>query len=83
MDQTGDLLTYGLDRESVNKRFADYTDNYNSSDPKIKLKIDHTYRVADLCERIAMTAPGADKDLAWLSGMLHDIGRFEQVRRYL
>lgn len=72
----------GLDRESVKKRFADYTDNYNSSDPKIKLKIDHTYRVADLCERIAMTAPGADKDLAWLSGMLHDIGRFEQVRRY-
>ena len=24
----------------------------------------------------------ADPDLAWLTGMLHDIGRFEQVRRY-
>ena len=24
----------------------------------------------------------ADVDLAWLLGMLHDVGRFEQLRRY-
>ncbi|MCR4990186.1 MAG: HD domain-containing protein [Lachnospiraceae bacterium] len=71
-----------LDREKVKSSFASYTDDYNSKDPKIKLKIDHTYRVAALCERIAMTVPGVDTDLSWLSGMLHDIGRFEQVKRY-
>ncbi|MBO7422108.1 MAG: HD domain-containing protein [Oscillospiraceae bacterium] len=71
-----------LDRETVKNAFNAYTENYNASDPKIKLKIAHTYRVANLCERIADTVPSADKDLAWLSGMLHDVGRFEQVKRY-
>ncbi|MCR4787294.1 MAG: HD domain-containing protein, partial [Lachnospiraceae bacterium] len=71
-----------MDREKTEKTFAGYTEGYDSSDPKIKLKIDHTYRVAALCERIANTVPGVDAELAWLSGMLHDIGRFEQVRRY-
>lgn len=71
-----------LDREYVKRAFASYTEHYDPDDPKIKLKIDHTYRVADLCERIAATVSGADTDLSWLAGMLHDIGRFEQVRRY-
>ncbi len=71
-----------LDREFVKQAFASYTNHYDPDDPKIKLKINHTYRVAGLCERIAETVPGTDTDLAWLAGMLHDIGRFEQVRRY-
>lgn len=71
-----------IDREGVKQAFATYTANYNVDDPKIKLKIDHTYRVADLCERIASTVNGADAELAWLSGMLHDVGRFEQVKRF-
>lgn len=73
-----------VDRVHVKKAFEQYTSAYNSSDPKIKLKIDHTYRVADLCEQIARAAGmcAYDIELAWLSGMLHDIGRFEQVKRY-
>ena len=140
-----------LNRKAVESFFETYTSTYDSSDPKIKLKIDHTYRVAALCEAIAESANAlavspassssrtaknlagspnsdlawvktpslardrADKswgngpaasittrgaratnlashgldserrvnpDLAWLSGMLHDIGRFEQIRRY-
>lgn len=70
-----------IDRKTVTAAFADYVSAYNADDPKIRLKIDHTYRVAELCERIAAAA-GADADLAWLCGMLHDIGRFEQIRRY-
>lgn len=73
---------YQIDREKVKQTFAAYTDRYDPSDPKIRLKTDHTYRVADLCDRIARTVPGTDPELAWLSGMLHDIGRFEQIRRY-
>ncbi len=71
-----------FDREKIERVFAAYTEDYNPKDPKIRLKIDHTYRVADLCERIGQTVPGVDPELCWVSGMLHDIGRFEQVRRY-
>ena len=71
-----------IDREAVKQAFALYTAKYNADDPKIRLKIDHTYRVAELCDRIAHTVPGVNADPAWLSGMLHDVGRFEQIRRY-
>lgn len=73
-----------INREHIKKVFQEYTDRYDSTNPKIKLKIDHTYRVADLCEQIAQSLElsAAEVDLAWLSGMLHDVGRFEQLRRY-
>lgn len=73
-----------IDRLHARRAFDAYTAAYNGADPKIRLKIDHTYRVADLCDRIArsMTERTDDVDLAWLCGLLHDIGRFEQVRRF-
>lgn len=73
-----------LDRRRARQAFADYAAHYNAEDPKIKLKIDHTYRVASLCERIAqsLSLPQPEKDLAWLCGLLHDVGRFEQLRQY-
>ncbi len=73
-----------IDREAAKKIFGEYTDRYNSADPKIKLKVDHTYRVADLCERIGKSIglAGIELDIAWMCGLLHDIGRFEQIRRY-
>ena len=70
-----------IERRIIREVFEQYVSEYNTNDPKIKLKIDHTYRVADLAETIAKEAR-VDADLAWLCGMLHDIGRFEQVRRY-
>ena len=72
-----------IDRKRVREQFADYTRNYDPSDTKIALKIAHTYRVADFCEKIAESIGLSDEevDFAWLSGMLHDIGRFEQVKR--
>ena len=73
-----------MNRTQIKQVFAEYTSKYNASDHKIKLKIDHTYRVAALAERIAKTVTDVsiDADLAWTMGMLHDIGRFEQVKRY-
>ena len=73
-----------INREHIKKTFQEYTDRYDSTNPKIKLKIDHTYRVANLCEQIAQSLElsAAEGDLAWLSGMLHDVGRFVQLRRY-
>ncbi len=73
-----------IDRKKVEDTFKKYTDNYDTSDEKIKLKVDHTYRVAALSERIAesLGLNKEDTDLAWLIGMLHDIGRFEQLKNY-
>ena len=70
-----------FDRKKIEKIFDEYVLAYDASDPKIRLKIDHTYRVAGLCETIA-TSVGADGDFSWVCGMLHDVGRFEQIRRY-
>ena len=73
-----------INRENVINAFAEYVRKYDPSDEKIKLKIDHTYRVAGLCQRIAesLGLSEPDVDIAWLLGMLHDIGRFEQIRRF-
>ena len=73
-----------VNRKHITETFDTYTSNYNLEDSKIRLKYDHTYRVADFCEQIARVQGlcEADIDLAWVLGMFHDIGRFEQVRRY-
>lgn len=73
-----------INRKNVINAFAEYVRNYDPSDEKIKLKIAHTYRVAGLCQRIAesLGLSEPDVDIAWLLGMLHDIGRFEQIRRF-
>ena len=73
-----------VDRERIKNTFAEYVSHYDSTDGKIKLKIEHTYRVATLCERIAKSIglSSEDVDIAWATGMLHDVGRFEQLRRY-
>ncbi len=73
-----------IDRRKVRGAFDAYVSDFDADDGKIKLKIDHTYRVADLCSRIAesLSLDKEETDLAWLLGMLHDIGRFRQIREY-
>lgn len=73
-----------IDRKKVKEAFARYVSAYDTSDPKIALKIKHTYKVSELCEEIAASEglKVEDVNLAWLIGMLHDIGRFEQCRIY-
>ncbi len=73
-----------IDRQRALNAFQEYTAYYDKSDEKIKLKINHSYRVCGLCQQIAVQS-GFDEnevELAWLMGLLHDIGRFEQLRRY-
>lgn len=75
-----------IDRDRAAAAFDGYVARFDATDPKIALKRDHTLRVAALAEQIAATVPELaapeDVDLAWLLGLLHDVGRFEQVRRY-
>lgn len=63
--------------------FDDYVSAYGE-DSRVSLKYGHTMRVASLSAKIAvsMDMPAEDVELAWLCGLLHDIGRFEQIRRF-
>ncbi len=64
--------------------FRDYVDNYDMSNNKIKLKYDHSLRVMELQKKYAILLGFSEEDieLATLIGILHDIGRFEQLRVY-
>lgn len=62
-----------MNREKIRSEFQSYVSHYDPSDPKIRLKIDHTYRVADLCERIAGSLSLSEEmtEISWICGMLH------------
>lgn len=73
-----------MDIGKVIKAFTEYTANYTYLGEKANLKIRHTIRVAEL-SRVIATKLGLSYDeanLAFVIGMLHDIGRFEQLKRY-
>jgi putative nucleotidyltransferase with HDIG domain len=73
-----------IDRKKIISVFENYVKDYDQDDARIKLKIEHTYRVAKLCVQIAesLNLTEEDIELSWLIGMLHDIGRFEQLENY-
>lgn len=69
---------------AAEKEFLLFTDPYKKFGEKILLKISHTLRVKDLCVDIAksLNMNQDDVELSALCGLLHDIGRFEQWKRY-
>ena len=74
-----------MNREYVTKQFQKHTSKYDITSSEIQLKIEHTYRVANLCDSIAKSIDELserEENLCWLIGLLHDIGRFEQMKRY-
>lgn len=64
--------------------FKEYVKNYNPEDERIKLKITHIERVSQIARKLAenLNLNQEDIELAELIGLLHDIGRFEQARRF-
>lgn len=64
--------------------FASYTNQYDAADPQIALKILHTQKVVEIMDRLcqAEQVPARQAYLHFLAALYHDIGRFEQVRRY-
>ena len=73
-----------FDKDRAKEVFLRYAQEYDTQNILISHKIEHTFRVAMFSERYA-SALGMDPEdtaLAWFLGLLHDIGRFEQVRRF-
>ncbi|MCR5272805.1 MAG: HD domain-containing protein [Lachnospiraceae bacterium] len=71
-----------MDFEHAKVSFNVYLKGFDTSDKKIALKVGHTYRVvnyaSELCERLELSAE--DMNLARLIALLHDIGRFVQLK---
>lgn len=62
----------------------EYVSHYDLTNDRIRVKVGHIERVATIAKQIAKNIGLAQEDiqLAELIGLLHDIGRFEQVKRY-
>ena len=63
-----------MNRAKAANTFDTYVSNYDSDNPMIFLKAAHSYRVAEIAERIARSLGQEELvDFAWLIGLLHDI----------
>lgn len=73
-----------IDIKKAKDFYAEYIKKYDYTNGKIKLKVVHIYHVADISREIALKLKLIEEqiNLAELIGLLHDIGRFEQIRRY-
>ena len=66
------------------EEFNKYTSKYDMNDEAIRNKYNHSIRVMNLNRKYAerLGFKSEDIELATVIGLLHDIGRFEQVRVY-
>lgn len=70
--------------ENAKRYFNQYISDYDPDAPKVRLKITHIEHVVQNSRKIAkiLGLSPEDQSLAELIGLLHDIGRFEQIRKY-
>lgn len=66
------------------EEFKKYVSKYDLNNEKIKLKYNHSLRVMNLSEKYAKLLGFSEEDIeiAKIIGLLHDFGRFEQLKVY-
>ena len=73
-----------MNYNNAKEQFEKYLDVYDRSNDKVRLKIIHTYGVVhdmeEICRRMHLSEE--DTELARIIALLHDIGRFEQLKRF-
>ena len=73
-----------MDFYTAKRQFNNYLKDYDCHNDKILLKIVHTYGVVkestDISARMQLSEE--DTTLAKMIALLHDIGRFEQLKRF-
>lgn len=71
-------------KEELKYVFDSYISNYDLNNKKIYLKYIHTFKVADLSEKIAISLNLSAEQIyiSYIIGLLHDIGRFDQIKSY-
>lgn len=73
-----------IDIDHAKQIFEQYLSNYDRTDDKIRLKEIHTFCVLDAADTICREerVSKEDRQLAVLISLLHDIGRFEQIKTF-
>ena len=73
-----------MNLETAKQEFIKYAEKYDTTNSNIKRKINHSLRVMALSLKIAQNLgmDEADIEVATLIGLLHDIGRFDQMKIY-
>ena len=66
----------------MEEMFSEYVKNYDMEDNHIKYKYNHSIRVEKICEALAYALNLNEEDTYIIKtiGLLHDIGRFEQLK---
>lgn len=73
-----------IDITKAKEFYKEYIKSYNPNEPRIALKTAHIYRTAEEAKLLAKSLELSEEEvvLSELIGLLHDIGRFEQVKKY-
>ncbi len=73
-----------IDLLKAKQELKEFVKQYDYENDRIRVKIAHIERVSGIAKEIAegLNLSEEEVQLAELIGLLHDIGRFEQVRRY-
>ena len=73
-----------MNLEIAKDKFKNYAQQFKVADNKVNIKITHTMGVVKASEYIArrLNLTEEDVELAELIGLLHDIGRFEQIKKF-
>ena len=66
------------------KLFNEYVKKFDLTNKKIRYKFHHSYRVMEMAKEIATSLKLNEEDtyIATLAALLHDIGRFNQIKKY-
>ncbi|MCX8074545.1 MAG: HD domain-containing protein [Clostridia bacterium] len=73
-----------LDYKVAYEEFKKYIKNFDTKYGKNSLKIRHTYGVVNCSEYVSKDLKLSDEDieLSKIIALLHDLGRFEQIKKY-
>ena len=73
-----------IDLKKAKLEFDNYAKKYDMTDETINRKYYHTYRVMNIAGEIAKSIKldSEEINLAMLTGLLHDIARFEQYTQF-
>lgn len=73
-----------IDIENAKRELKKHVHELEIDSPKVQAKLEHIFRVSEISKKIATELKLTEEQikLAELIGILHDIGRFEQYRRF-
>ena len=73
-----------MDLDFIKQEFDNYVKTFDMNNKDINYKYRHSYRVYKLCEQLAKKLGLSNEEivLASVIGLLHDIGRFEQLKQF-